>query len=43
LKSLFVSYAHYDRSGKDTAFNKIFTQGALELSLFPHKGRLLEI
>ena len=43
MKLLFVGHAHYVRGGKDTAYNKIFTQGALELSLFPNKGNLLEI
>jgi hypothetical protein len=43
VKLLFVGHVHYVRGGKDTACNKIFTQGALEFSLFPNKGKQLEI
>jgi hypothetical protein len=43
VKLLFVGHVYYVRSSKDTACNKIFTEGALELSLFSDKGKQLEI
>jgi hypothetical protein len=43
VKLLFVGNAYYIRRGKDASFNKILTEGALELSLFANKRKVLEI
>jgi hypothetical protein len=45
VKQLLVGNVHRVEGGKDPPFNKIFTQGALELPLPlpPDKGNLLEI